>query len=76
MKTSHKTRIAEELKQQPPPATQPDKSKQTRKWLKVIEFGTVGFATWLNPSAGFLIFLLKLCFQILVLLQDKDEPEQ
>jgi hypothetical protein len=57
--------------------TQPDnptaKSRKTRKWLKVIEFAVVGIATWLNPSAGFLIFLLKLCFQILELLQDERE---
>jgi hypothetical protein len=49
------------------------KSRKTRKWLKITEFAVVGFATWLNPSAGFLIFLLKLCFQILGLLQDKPE---
>jgi hypothetical protein len=49
------------------------KSRKTRKWLKFTEFAVVGFATWLNPSAGFLIFLLKLCFQILELLQDKPE---
>jgi len=49
------------------------KSRKTRKWLKVIEFAVVGIATWLNPSAGFLIFLLKLCFQILALLQDERE---
>jgi hypothetical protein len=49
------------------------KSRKARKWLKFIEFAVVGFATWLNPSAGFLIFLLKLCFQILGLLQDKPE---
>jgi hypothetical protein len=49
------------------------KSRKTRKWLKVVEFAVVGFATWLNPSAGFLIFLLKLCFQILELLQKDRE---
>ena len=48
-------------------------SHKTRKWLKFIEFAVVGFATWLNPSAGFLIFLLKLCFQALQLLQDERE---
>lgn len=49
------------------------KSRKTRKWLKFVEFGVVGFATWLNPNAGFLIFLLKLCFQLLGLLQDERE---
>jgi hypothetical protein len=29
------------------------------------DFGSLGLATWLDPSAGFLIFLLKLCFRIL-----------
>jgi hypothetical protein len=57
--------------------TQPDnstaKSRKTRKWLKFIEFAVVGCATWLNPNAGFLIFLLKLCFQALELLQDERE---
>ena len=43
-----------------------------KKWLKVIEFSVVGIATWLNPHAGFLLFLLRLCFQILAALQ-KDE---
>jgi hypothetical protein len=49
------------------------KSRKTRKWLKFIEFAVVGFATWLNPNAGFLIFLLKLCFQLLELLQEERE---
>jgi hypothetical protein len=44
-----------------------------KKWLKVIEFTIVGIATWLNPSAGGLLFLLKLCFQILAALQKPDE---
>jgi hypothetical protein len=85
MKTSNKTRTAEQLNQQRFPTgqlrftqpTQPDnptaKSRKARKWLKVIEFAVVGIATWLNPNAGFLIFLLKLCFQILELLQDERE---
>ncbi|MEP0885711.1 hypothetical protein NDI49_29735 [Trichocoleus sp. ST-U3] len=85
MKTSNKTRTAEEQNQQRFPTgqlrftqpTQPDnstaKSRKTRKWLKVVEFTVVNFATWLNPEAGFLIFLLKLCFQILKQLQDKPE---
>lgn len=38
------------------------------KWLKVIEFVVVGIATWLNPNSGFLLFLLKLCFQVLAAL--------
>jgi hypothetical protein len=46
------------------------KSFNKKKWLKVIEFAIVGFALWLNPSASFLIFLLKLCFQILHTLPD------
>lgn len=44
-----------------------------QKWLKVIEFAVVGAATWLNPSAGGLLLLLKLCFQILAALQQDDE---
>jgi hypothetical protein len=94
MKTSHKTRTAEEHKQKRFPTgqlccyrtmlrkrfTQPAKpanltakSRKTRKWLKVVEFAVVGFAIWLNPNAGFLIFLLKLCFQLLGLLQQERE---
>lgn len=46
-----------------------------KKWLKVTEFTVVGVATCLNPHAGFLLFLLKLCFQILTALQ-KDETSQ
>ena len=46
-----------------------------KKWLKVIEFTVVGIATWLNPQAGFLLFLLRLCFQILTALQ-KDDPSE
>ncbi len=49
------------------------KSRKTRKWLKIVELSLVSFATWLNPNAGFLIFLLKLCFQILELLQKDRE---
>jgi hypothetical protein len=45
------------------------------KWLKVIEFAVVGFATLCDPTAGGLLFLLKLCFQILTALQ-KDEPTE
>lgn len=55
------------------PGNSKPKSRKARKWLKFIEFAVVGFATWLNPNAGFLIFLLKLCFQILGLLQDERE---
>ncbi len=43
-----------------------------KKLLKVIEFAVVGFATLCDPTAGGLLFLLKLCFQILTALQ-KDE---
>ncbi|MCU0545409.1 MAG: hypothetical protein MUE44_25100 [Oscillatoriaceae cyanobacterium Prado104] len=46
-----------------------------KKWLKVIEFAVVGVATCLNPHAGFLLFLLKLCFQILTALQTDDPSE-
>jgi hypothetical protein len=51
------------------------KSSQSQKWLKAIEFAVVGFATWLNPNAAFLIFLLKLCFQILAILQERSHPQ-
>ena len=50
------------------------KTPNKKKWLKVVEFAIVGFALWLNPSASLLIFLLKLCFQILYALQ-KDEKQ-
>ena len=46
-----------------------------KKWLKVIEFAVVGVATWLNPHAGFLLFLLRLCFQILAALQKDEESK-
>ena len=46
-----------------------------KKWLQVIEFAVVGFATLCDPTAGGLLFLLKLCFQILTTLQ-KDEPTE
>lgn len=46
-----------------------------KKWLKVIEFTVVGVATWLNPHAGFLLFLLRLCFQILAALQRDEQSE-
>jgi hypothetical protein len=49
--------------------------KNKKKWIKVIEFTVVGIATWLNPQAGFLLFLLRLCFQILTALQ-KDDPSE
>jgi hypothetical protein len=68
---------ASEQNQQRSQLTQPSnskpKSRKARKWLKFIEFAVVGFATWLNPNAGFLIFLLKLCFQMLELLQEERE---
>jgi len=51
------------------------KLSNKKQWLKVIEFTVVGVATWLSPSAGFPIFLLKVCFQILAALQ-KEEPER
>lgn len=34
-------------------------------WMQIIESAVIFLATWLNPEAGVLIFLLKLCFQIL-----------
>ncbi len=43
--------------------------------MQFIELVIVSFANWLNPSAGLLLFLLKLCFQILAALQ-ADEAEQ
>ena len=46
-----------------------------KKWLKVMEFAVVGFATLCDPTAGGLLFLLKLCFQILTALQ-KDESTE
>ena len=46
-----------------------------KKLLKVTEFAAVGIATWLNPQAGFLLFLLKLCFQILTALQKDEDSE-
>ena len=46
-----------------------------KKWLQIIEFTVVGVATWLNPQAGFLLFLLRLCFQILAALQKDEESE-
>ena len=51
------------------------KISNKKQWLKVTEFAVVGVATCLNPHAGFLLFLLKLCFQILTALQ-KDEPSE
>ncbi|WP_333435924.1 hypothetical protein [Microcoleus sp. D2_18a_D3] len=51
------------------------KSSNKKKWLKVIEFTVVGVATWFNPQAGFLLFLLRLCFQILAALQKDEESE-
>jgi hypothetical protein len=49
------------------------KPSNKKKWLKVIEFAVVGFATLCDPTAGVLMFLLKLCFLSLTALQ-KDEP--
>ena len=51
------------------------KSSNKKQWLKVTEFTVVGVATWLNPQAGFLLFLLRLCFQILAALQKDEESE-
>jgi hypothetical protein len=51
------------------------KNSNKKKWLKVMEFAVVGFATLCDPTAGGLLFLLKLCFQILTALQ-KDEPTE
>jgi hypothetical protein len=50
------------------------KPSKKKKWLKVTEFAVVGLATWLDPSAGGAIFLLRLCFQIWAALQ-KDDPK-
>ncbi len=51
------------------------KPANKKKWLKVIEFAVVGAATWLDPTAGGLLFLLKLCFQILAALQKDEQSE-
>jgi len=51
------------------------KASHKKKWLKIVEFAVVGVASCLNPHAGFLLFVLKLCFQILTALQ-KDEPTE
>jgi hypothetical protein len=39
------------------------KTSNLKKWRKVTEFAVVSLATWLNPEAGLLLFLLKLCFK-------------
>ena len=49
--------------------------KNKKKWLKVIEFAVVGFATLCDPTAGGLLLGLKVCFQILTALQ-KDDPSE
>jgi hypothetical protein len=46
-----------------------------KKWLKVMEFAVVGFALCAIQQQAGLLFLLKLCFQILTALQ-KDEPTE
>ncbi|MBD1927615.1 hypothetical protein H6F74_15385 [Trichocoleus sp. FACHB-90] len=51
------------------------KPSNQKKWLKVIEFAVVGIATWLNPNAGFLLFLLQWCFQILAALQKEERDK-
>jgi hypothetical protein len=52
------------------------KLSDKQKWLKVIEFAVVGVATWLNPNAPFLLFLLQWCFQILSVLQKDEQGEK
>jgi len=47
-----------------------------KQWIKIIGFIVVALATWLNPSAGILILLLKLCFQVLESLQKDENPEK
>ncbi|MBW4651070.1 MAG: hypothetical protein KME06_20635 [Kastovskya adunca ATA6-11-RM4] len=77
MKTFTPKQPASEQNQQRSQATQlsnsKPKSSKARRRLKFIEFAVVGFATWLNPNVGFLIFLLKLCFKLLGLLQEERE---
>ncbi|TAG01050.1 MAG: hypothetical protein EAZ39_05010 [Oscillatoriales cyanobacterium] len=51
------------------------KISNKKKLLKVSEFAVVGVATCLNPQAGLLLFVLKLCFLILTELQ-KDERDE
>lgn len=51
------------------------KPSNKKKWLKVVEFAVVGVATWLNPNAGLLLFVLERCFQILAALQKDEQGE-
>ncbi|MDY7013878.1 MAG: hypothetical protein SVX43_09840 [Cyanobacteriota bacterium] len=68
MKTSEQTQAVEPVKQ----CTLCHSPKKTRQWLKFVELVAVGWAVWLNPEAGLLIFLLKICFQVLAVLQGEE----
>jgi len=46
-----------------------------KQWIKLIEFLTISAATWLNPGAGFLLFLLKLCFYTLGVLAEQEQQQ-
>jgi hypothetical protein len=43
-------------------------------WMTIIESIVLFLATWLNPEAGVLLFLLKLCFQTLKTLRHHHRP--
>lgn len=47
-----------------------------KKWLELTAFAVVGTATLINPQAGGLLFLLRLCFHILAALQREDSDQQ
>lgn len=47
-----------------------------KKWLEVTAFAVVGTATLINPQAGVLLFLLRLCFHVLAALQREDFDQQ
>lgn len=51
------------------------KPSDKKKWLQVIEFAVMALATWLNPNATFLLFLLQRCFQILTALQGDEQSQ-
>ncbi|MEX0268024.1 hypothetical protein AB3R30_02665 [Leptolyngbyaceae cyanobacterium UHCC 1019] len=47
-----------------------------KKWLEVTAFAVVGTATLINPQAGVLLFLLRLCFHVLAALQREDSDQE
>jgi hypothetical protein len=48
------------------------KRLQQDAWFKIIELAIMSFATWLNPNAALLLFLLRLCFRILEMLRQQN----